>query len=459
MLYTTNFIEWNQRERWKLGTMQGLRVTEQGWLMLEEGASEGIYTTQEVETIPFENLVACWNADTPEGSWVEVSARIYLQEKKTWSPWGSWGRWSPYIERRNRSGEYPVDDPLIRMNCDILEPLCGAGTKLQLRARLVREDGAALPRLRRLTASLRNRSLPEIPTEESMAEDIPAEKILEVPACSQMVRDPEIGNIICNPTTMTVLLAGRGTQVLPEEMGLSCVDLVEGFGNWTYAAAAVGMYGYRAYARFGDYDLLRREIAAGRSVGVSVHYANSREKAEERNLPYLEGAPCTTPGHILTVRGFGTEEGQEYVYVCDSAAERDEEAHLRYRKEQFLEAWSGRLCYLVDAEPETQEGLSVPAFQDVRVKKTSSGRYQWVLQERPFPVFPEMLTEKRRVPGRMTMMIRARREYPNPRMDANDCFLYPQPEPDGSFVLPAGDWTLYLMSNTGERWRAYQTEL
>ena len=112
--------------------MQGLRVTEQGWLMLEEGASEGIYTTQEVETIPFENLVACWNADTPEGSWVEVSARIYLQEKKTWSPWGSWGRWSPYIERRNRSGEYPVDDPLIRMNCDILEPLCGAGTKLQL---------------------------------------------------------------------------------------------------------------------------------------------------------------------------------------------------------------------------------------------------------------------------------------------------------------------------------------
>ena len=100
------------------------------------------------------------------------------------------------------------------------------------------------------------------------------------------------------------------------------------------------MYGYRAYARFGDYDLLRREIAAGRSVGVSVHYANSREKAEERNLPYLEGAPCTTPGHILTVRGFGTEEGQEYVYVCDSAAERDEEAHLRYRKEQFLEAWS-----------------------------------------------------------------------------------------------------------------------
>ena len=57
------------------------------------------------------------------------------------------------------------------------------------------------------------------------------------------------------------------------------------------------------------------------------------------------------------------------------------------------------------------------------------------------------------------MMIRARREYPNPRMDANDCFLYPQPESDGSFVLPAGDWTLYLMSNTGERWRAYQTEL
>ena len=97
MRHTTNFLEWDQRERWKQGTMQGLRVTEQGWIMLEEGVSEGIYTTQEVDTVPFENLVVCWNADTPKGSWVEVSARVYLQEKKIWSPWGSWGRWSPYI--------------------------------------------------------------------------------------------------------------------------------------------------------------------------------------------------------------------------------------------------------------------------------------------------------------------------------------------------------------------------
>ena len=124
-------------------------------------------------------------------------------------------------------------------------------------------------------------------------------------------------------------------------------------------------------------------------------------------MPYLEGAPCTTPGHILTVRGFGTEEGQEYVYVCDSAAERDEEAHLRYRKEQFLEAWSGRLVTWWMRSRKHRRGF-LCLHSDVRVKKTSSGRYQWVLQERPFPVFPEMLTEKRRVPGRMTMMIRAR---------------------------------------------------
>ncbi len=458
MRHETNFIEWDHRGRWSEGQTEGLRITEEGWLVLAEGAAEGTYTTPEVDTLPFENLVACWNADTPEGCWVEISARVYLSEKKDWSPWGSWGRWSPYIERKNRGGEYPEEAPVIRMNCDILEPMGDFAQKLQIRARLAREKEGVTPRLRRLTASLRNRELPEIPTGEQATESFPTERVLSMPACSQMVRDPEIGNVICNPTTMTMLLAARGTQALPEQTAMTCVDLIEGFGNWTYAAAAVGMYGYRAYARFGDYDLIRREILAGRSVGVSVHYAGSREKAEERGLPYLEGAPCTTPGHILAVRGFGQEGDQEYVYVCDPAAKDDREVRRKYRKEQFLEAWSGRLCYLVDREPETKEGLYVPAFREASAEKGEDGRYRWVIDGRPYPVLPEMLSQKRSKAGRMTFMIRKKRDYPEPRMDANDLFLYPEPEEDGSFALPAGDWILYLMSNTGERWRAYRSE-
>ena len=68
--------------------------------------------------------------------------------------------------------------------------------------------------------------------------------------------------------------------------------------------AAAGSFGYRAYAAYLDLEGLRREIRDGYSVGVSVHYANDPELARKENLPYLEGSPGITHGHLLAVRGF-----------------------------------------------------------------------------------------------------------------------------------------------------------
>lgn len=454
MKITSNFYELSAGTQWLEQRLENIGRTEQGWLCLENGAEEGCYISEPMDTPLFENLVVCWNADTPKGSWVELSARVYLPEEERWSGWGSWGCWSPYIERRNESGSDPEGKGRIRMNCDILEPLVGAASRLQVRA-VLRGD-AGKPVLRRITIALRNRGLEEIPSGGREC-SLPESCILKTPACSQIIRDPEIGNCICNPTTMTVLLADRGTQVLPEVMALSCVDLIEGFGNWAYAAAAVGMYGYRAYARFADYDSLKRELAAGRSVGVSVHYANTPDKARERKLPYLEGAPCTTAGHILTVRGYGVEDGQEYVYVSDSAAGEDEKAFLRYRKEQFLEAWEGRLCYMVDQEPETK-GV-IPEWESAELIKEEDGKYSLCRSQKKYPVTAQMLRGKKNTPGRMCLMLRRHREYPEPRMDANDEFVYPKPDEKGRFAVPAGDWTVYLIGNMGLRLRAQKKDL
>ena len=217
------------------------------------------------------------------------------------------------------------------------------------------------------------------------------------------------------------------------------------------------MYGYRAYGRFGDYDLIKSEIAAGRSVGVSVHYARTLEKAAERGLPYLEGAPCNTPGHILTVRGYGVEDGQEYVYVSDSAADSDPECHLRYRKEQFLQAWEGRMCYLVDTQPECP--ALIPEFEYSDLAQDEKGKYYFVHEGQEYPVYADMLTGKKSEPHKMTLMIRQPQEYSQPRMDANDLFQYPQVDENGHFFLPEGAWTVYLISNTGLRYMSQKKVL
>ena len=448
----TNFYEISAVNGWADGTFENTEKNDAGWVQLASDALEGYYVSPQIPAPIFENLVCCWNATTPKDSWVELEARVYFPEKDLWSVWGSWGCWSPYIVRRNNSGRYPAEEPQIRMNCDILEPLMGAASMLQVRVKLHREEGGISPVLRRITVTLRNKTLPQIPSYEGELSVLPENCVLNTPACSQMIRDPEVGNCICNPTTVSVLLSDRGTQVLPEIMALSTVDLIEGFGNWTYVMAGAGMYGYRAYGRFADYEVLKSEIAAGRSVGVSVHYAKTPEKAEERNLPYLEGAPCNTPGHILTVRGYGVEEGQEYVYVSDSAADSDPECLLRYRKEQFLQAWEGRMCYLVDAQQECE--ALIPEFEECELGQDSEGKYYFIHEGQEYPVYTEMLTDKKSEPHKMTLMIRQAQDYPAPRMDANDLFQYPQVDKNGHFMLPEGVWTVYLISNTGLRYRS-----
>lgn len=449
-----NFMEFSAAQGWPRESLEQLLIDREigeGALVLQENSTEGVYLSPVVETPLFENLVVCWNADTPEGSSLEVSARVYLPGRKQWSPWGSWGRWSPYVQRRNRSGAYPEEDPLIRMDCDILEPCGEAAGALQICCELHRERTDIKIALRRLTIALRNRKLPQIPSREGDGPALPRNRILNTPACSQMIRDPEIANCICNPTTMAVLLSERGTQVLPEVMALSCVDLTEGFGNWSYAAAAAGMYGYKAWARFLDYEGLKEEIAAGRSVGVSVHYAKSSEEAAGRGLPYVEGAPCTTPGHILAVRGYASENGREYVYVSDSAAESDAEALRRYPAEQFLEAWSGRLCYIV-GQKEKGAGFGVPEFQEITLCRTNGGRYHLVNGKNIIPITPEWLQGKKSVPGRMTLMLQQAGNARGP-MEANRCFRYPEPDTDSSIEIPEGEWNVYLISNTGLRLR------
>ena len=447
----------------------GIRRDENGYLTLAEGVLDGRYLSPVVEAPLFEQLVQTWNADIPEGTWVEAKARVCFACENAagrWSGWGSWGAWSPYIERRNHNGPVPnPDDPAcpgIHMDCDIMAVDSEPAEAFQLQVLLHREAAdIPSPVLRRTCAALRNRKLPEIPTytgDEAAVEALGKWNdtvILPSPAASQMIRDPEIGGSICNPTTMTVLLAYRGVQVLPEEMAMTTVDLVEGFGNWSYVTAGLGTYGFRAIGRFGDLNLLRREIREGRTVGVSVHYAKTPEDAEKRRLPYLENAPCNTPGHILTVRGFGPDT----VYVCDSAAPDDAAAHRCYRLDQFLEAWSGRFCYLCDRTAD-ESRPTAPAFEAAELDRDGDGLYFLRRNGTEFPVTKENITDKEWTPGRMVLMARLAGQAVSgdPKMAANDRFVYPEPAENGHFALPEGTVTVYCISNTGLRLRADITD-
>ena len=310
-----------------------------GALRLEQYAGRyvqaGCYTTPEISAPAFNALVASWNAATPAGTAVELAVRVFAAG--AWTPWMPYGKWSPFLRRASLPVQHP-EDAAAYLDTDMVNVRAPGGASLfQLRASLYTDDVRRSPSVYLLAASVRPTGWQRETGEALQHRCVP------VPAYSQLIRDPRIGSVICSPTTVTMLMNRWGEDLLPEEVAHANYDYTyAGNGNWSFTTAIAGCYGYECYVAFADIAGLKKEIKNGFACGVSVHYADTPEHAEERGLPLLEGTTGCTDGHLMVVRGFETgEDGTEYVLVNDPYAPGDAAAPRRYRLDQFAHAWGG----------------------------------------------------------------------------------------------------------------------
>lgn len=323
------------------------------------------------ETPAFDKLVPSWNTTTPRGTSVEVFASVRHAETGVWSAWHSFGLWGATIARHSGSSE----DEIASVDTDTLA-VKGEANGVRLRILLRRECVDATPVLRRVFATLRCARAPIAP----VCLPAPAASVrLTTPAYSQMDRHPDIGRVICSATTMTALLNDREEDLLPEEISAANFDYVyRGYGNWPFTTAAAGELGYRAYVQYGTFDLLRGELAAGRSVGMAVHYSSS----PDGDHPYLEnGAARNTAGHLIAICGYCEEDGVEYYFSCDSASNGDANCLRRYRRDQLDVAWGGRILYLVDGKEQSER-----VFHRVDASLTALGGQEYALEADGAPV-------------------------------------------------------------------------
>lgn len=356
----------------KADSLIGLSITDaigDGALTLDSSggqyASNGEYISQVFEVPTFKNLIVSWNSDAPAGTYIEVSARAATDDGPM-SEWFSWGEWGLHHERGSVSGD--VDEFVISQTAN----------RIQVKATLHTDDPSVTPTIRLLAPTMKNGTTYTAVPEFSVPEQ-PFNKIIEgIEPYSQMIRDiapglnvPKwtangyttdlsqitvtgetvpydtwsIGSSICSLTTITGLLNHKGEDVLPEELALSGQDFAYGFGNWPFSAAAAGAFGYESYIRYGDINLIKSEINAGYPVGISIRYST-----DPNNSRYVEGAPLSTSGHIILIRGFETIEGVEYVWVNDSAfSGSNEVCYTKYRVDQFLgsNVWPNGVIYVV----------------------------------------------------------------------------------------------------------------
>ena len=446
-----------------------------GALALEADATEGTFTSAVYLIDDFLKMVASWNAAIYDGSSVEVFARAYTND--AWADWFSWGKYGMSI-MRGCNDDNSVDE---------YSP-GGTITKAQFRA-VLRRDSAEIQSsvLRQITFSIKGGDASPVYAETPVS-SLPASKYNASPAYSQIIRDPEIGGSICSPSTISVMLNSRNSQldILPEELALSVQDFNYGFGNWAFCASAAGLYGYESYVQYGNIDIILQELANGRSVGLSVSYSPS----ETSSYPYLPGSYGGTGGHLITIVGYEFEDGDVgnldklNLISSDTYSKDDSTSFHRYAWKYFQKCWTNGVIYMVSLMPEFDAPVTGVQRFDAALESTGTENVYKLNVNGTAIDLTDFTVGKRSALGRGVLAYTIEGmatnaaiasdssiEYANRiQVSANNTFFYTgiKPSADGNLDFNAGDalykagipegesrmLTVYAMANNGRRYTA-----
>ncbi|MEU1705588.1 peptidase C39 family protein [Streptomyces sp. NPDC005706] len=398
-----DYHAWTSYRDWRRGGAEGVRAVPGRRPGAEIGAAAGStdYTdphtgrtaTWEYATwtspvhrlaVPATEVIASWNAHTPEGTWLQVELRGTYSDG-TDTPWYVMGRWAAGDQDIKRTSVDDQTDGKSTIWTDTFS-IDDASTGLRLdsyrlRLTLYRTPGTRLtPTVWRLGAM--GSDIPDRFTVPASAPALSGE--LAVPRYSQEIHKgqyPEYdsgGEAWCSPTSSQMIIEYWGGRLTPEQ--LSWVDpsyadpqvdhaarytydnQYEGCGNWpfnaAYAATFDGIQG--VVTRLASLSDLETLVAAGIPAITSQSFLKTE----------LTGAGYGTSGHLMTVVGF-TADGD--VIANDPASPSDEAVRRVYLRREFENIWLRTKRY--DANGKVRSGtggvcyLYFPAHPTARQRK------------------------------------------------------------------------------------------
>lgn len=310
------------------GAKTGL-VFRDGALSLVDDQTIGILESP-VMTVPeFTNLVASWNSTTLRGAFVELLVKV---KGDIWSQWFSYGRWSD--NGRNIGSIKGQKDKVAHMEVDLLRMLAKGGDAIQFRLELTRDScDIPSPRVRLIAFTW-------TPTKLTDNKYTGANIALKVAPRAQLPV-PKIGNIICSPTSLATVMAYHGRDESTEHVAAGAQDNGAGiYGNWSYNVAYASEKGFTAWVqRCDSMEDVQGYLQQGLPIVASVRIAAKEE---------LTGALSAYPGgHLLVITGLIRQDGRDWVLVNDPAANTEEQVPRQYALDQFMQAWSNRIIYVL----------------------------------------------------------------------------------------------------------------
>ncbi|KUN01939.1 hypothetical protein AQI95_27975 [Streptomyces yokosukanensis] len=386
-----DYHAWTTYREWRLGAAQGVRAVSgaRPGLVIGTPVGRSDYTDPHTGTtatweyatwtgpahrlaVPATEVVASWNAHTPDGTWLQVELRGTYSDG-TETPWYVMGRWAAGdqdIRRTSVDGQKDGKSAVWTDTFAIDDASTGLRlTSYCLRLTLYRKPGTRLtPTVWRLGAM--GSDVPDRFTVPASTPGLAQE--LSVPRYSQEIHKGQYpqydngGEAWCSPTSSQMIIEYWGGRLTPEQ--LSWVDpsyadpqvdnaarftydyQYEGCGNWpfnaAYAATFHGLQG--VVTRLDSLTDLETLVAAGIPAITSQSFLKTE----------LTGAGYGTAGHLMTVTGF-TAEGD--VIAGDPASPGDDAVRRIYLRREFENIWlrtkrynasgqvvsgTGGVCYL-----------------------------------------------------------------------------------------------------------------
>ncbi|MFL6123676.1 C39 family peptidase [Actinophytocola sp.] len=356
-----NYHEWRGTDLGQ-GHAEGLRTTPRGLVITRpagavEHTEPDLGTTRTYEygrwTSPLYHqgfdatqLVASWNAQTPERTWLQVEMQG-TTGTGTKSQWYTMGRWALKDTDIVRTTVPDQEDAVGYIDVDTFvatQPIAA----YQLRVTLYRERGShTTPTVRMagaMTSNIPDRyTAPAGPSAGAWGTELP------VPRYSQNIHKGQYpqygggGEAWCSPTSTEMVVEYWGKK--PSDRDLSWVDPAiadrtvphaaryiydhdyDGTGNWPFNTAYAASFGLNGHiTRLSSLTDIEKFIKAGIPVITSQSFLSSE----------LDGANYGTNGHIMVVVGF-TANGD--VIANDPASSSDQAVRNVYKRDQFATIW------------------------------------------------------------------------------------------------------------------------
>ncbi|MEU0956290.1 peptidase C39 family protein [Streptomyces niveus] len=382
---------WSSATDWRGGTANGTKVLSgsRSGLVIATPAGSTDYTDPHTgrtssweyatwtspvhrSKVPATEAIASWNADTPDGTWIQTELRGTYSDGGA-TPWYVMGRWASGDGDIRRTSVDDQSDDRSSVWTDTFavdDPASGLRlASYQLRLTLHRKPGTTLtPTVRRVGAMASD--IPDRFTVPAAAHQVARE--LNVPRYSQNThvgQYPEYdngGEAWCSPTSSQMIIEYWGRKPTADDLAwvnpaftdpqvchaarYTFDHQYDGCGNWPFNAAYATTYKdmNAVVTRLGSLTDVERLIRAGIPVITSQSFLASE----------LTGAGYGTSGHLMTVIGF-TAAGD--VIANDPASPSNEAVRRIYKRREWENIWlrtkrynasgtvvsgTGGVCYL-----------------------------------------------------------------------------------------------------------------